>query len=724
MRTNQTWQLDSGDFSQVDESELTTEGYGELHSRFISCKPGVYKAILQYETNVDMDNVWSISAKKPSLDGILSNTCMLYQGENRAETYVWLTESTDTLYVKVKYLQDSQMTVQGMSLQETNLGRRMLLVILCTVFAIWDISLWKKKQAKVCSNETEQRMITFCLAGVAIAASVPLLTFYEIAGADTIYHLLRIEGIKDGLLSGQFPVRIQPNWLQGYGYATGIFYCDTYLYIPALLRIMGFPVGAAYLIYKILVNIGTVALSYYSFSKMFKDKWTGVLGSMLYSLNIYRLLCLYLKDHLGQYTAMMFLPFLAYGIWRLLEEDTKSVAYKRNWIVLTIGATAIVQCHILTCELAVLFCIIIGIIFAKQIFRKQTLCQIGKAILFILGINLWFFIPFLDYMFTQQLNITGEHVYTRTIQGHGSLLPQLLGVFALSGGSDKDVSGGMTGEIPFTIGAALLVVLLYFLYLWIRGDVKTKQLKALGILSIVTLYMATAIFPWDAIQKLGGFGAKLISALQYPTRMLEMAALLLTILGCGCFLIGRKLKGRTDFYVYVGSVLVTTLLVTGMFYSTLLSASNFYKLYDEHAMGNAYLSGKEYLPVGTNEDLLLAGRVITSDGITAQNFAKDALHIKIDCTNETSSEGYVELPLLYYKGYDIINSPAGTEAKLTQGDNNVVRILLPVGFDGILEVDFVSPWYWRVAEVISVLTFIGFAILLYSNIKMRKRKAQ
>ncbi len=47
-------------------------------------------------------------------------------------------------------------------------------------------------------------------------------------GHDLNFHLYRIEGIKDGILSGQFPVRIHPTHNNGYGYITASVYPELF----------------------------------------------------------------------------------------------------------------------------------------------------------------------------------------------------------------------------------------------------------------------------------------------------------------------------------------------------------------------------------------------------------------------------------------------------------------------------------------------------------------
>lgn len=704
---DKTWNMESSAFVSAQQED----GRTAWNSGNISLRPGVYRARLSYATQDDMLNAWSVEADGLSFDGLLANACMLYSGLAETDMYFWLLEDTDSLRIRIVCDESSEVIVRNAAIMETNAGARMLFVIFLTCFVIWDISLYRK----------EKNGAFFGMAVLVLVSSIPLFTGYEIASADLNYHLQRMEGVKDALLAGQFPVRIHPNWLQGYGYATGVFYCDTFLYIPAFLRIMGFPVGAAYLIYKFLVNVGTVVIATESFGRIFRNRLIGLFAAALYTLNIYRLATMYLKDHLGQYTAVMFLPLLALGIWRLLAEDGKSRDYKKIWILLVLSVTGIIQSHVLTCEMAAVFSVLTGIVFIKRVFRRETLLEIGKALLGIVLLNLWFIVPFLDFMTTQKLIITGEQVYTRTIQGYGSLLPQLFGVIAIPGAGDGDVSAGMQGEIPFTIGAGLLIGLFYYGYLCLTGRIRQQDkgaMKSLGIFSAVfsalALFMTTVYFPWDRLQGLGGFMEKGVSALQYPTRIYVIAAVFLS-LTAGSVLLLEKESGRwKNLWLYAGITISTLFLVAGMFFSVLLANASFYKIYEENAFGNSYLSGREYLPLGTDESLLKAGRVVHPDTVSVGNFRKDhaGIEIELECT-EGGGDSYVELPLLYYRGYRAKDMATGELYEVTDGENHVVRVELPDGYRGTLCTSFVSPWYWRAAEAVTVMSWGVFLIYCF-----------
>lgn len=721
---NGIWTVESDGFLAVQQDD----GRLYLESEAFSLRPGVYKALLSYETQEDMINAWEVGADGLSFDGLLANACMLYSGLTETDMYFWLLEETDTLRVRIMCDASGAVTVRNVQVSETNLGARAFLMTCITLFICWDIVWYRREKAKSgmvpgilsAEKEMERRSILFGMIVLIVVSSVPLLTGYEIATADLNGHLQRLEGTKDALLAGQFPVRIHPNWLQGYGYATGVFYCDTFLYIPAFLRMMGFPLGAAYLIYKFLVNVGTVVIACESFGRIFKNRLIGLFAAALYTLNIYRLAVMYLKDHLGQYTAAMFLPMFAYGVWRLLAEEAEEKEYKRIWIILVLSVTGIIQSHILTCEMTAVFSVAVGIVFIRRVFRRGTLLEVGKAFLGILLLNFWFIVPFLDFMTTQKLIITGEQVYTREIQGYGSLLPQMFGIFALSGSGDHDMASGMQGEIPFTLGAGLMIGLFYYGYLCLIGRIRQQEkgaVKTLGIfsavLSVVSLFMASVYFPWNKLQGLGGFVAKGVSAIQYPTRIFVIAALFLALVG-GCILLLEYKSGRKkSLWLYAAGTLITLFLVAGMFFSGLLSESPFYKIYEEESFGNSYLSGREYLPLGTDESLLKAGRVVFPEGISVGGLKKDHAGAELYCENRKDIDGYVELPLLYYRGYQARDMETGENLPVVDGENHVVRVELPAGYSGTTYTSFVSPWYWRVSEVVTLLSWCaGFVYCL------------
>lgn len=92
---------------------------------------------------------------------------------------------------------------------------------------------------------------------------------------------------------------------------------------------------------------------------------------------------------------------------------------------------------------------------------------------------------------------------------------------------------------------------------------------------------------------------------------------------------------------------------------------------------------------------------------------QDTLQTTITVVN-TGADGYAEIPVLYYKGYQAKDEATGELLPVVGGDNNVVRIEIPAGYKGTLYITFHSPWYWRAAEAISAVTIL---FVLYSIVK-------
>lgn len=125
----------------------------------------------------------------------------------------------------------SGVTVSKNGMLYNELGFLTLLLIFAMLYILY-VRFLKK------GSRDDNAVIMLVLLG-AVFASYPLFSGTIGFGHDLNFHLYRIEGIKDGILSGQFPVRIHPTHNNGYGYITASVYPELFLYFPAVLRIFG-----------------------------------------------------------------------------------------------------------------------------------------------------------------------------------------------------------------------------------------------------------------------------------------------------------------------------------------------------------------------------------------------------------------------------------------------------------------------------------------------------
>lgn len=700
----------------------------QIESGALAFAPGVYRAHIVYEAKTDDKNKLAVTFGDYPYKGVLSNEIALYAGDTEAESVFWVT--ADVKDVQIKAINGEEkpedFQLKELTVYHTNMGSRLfvffvlllsLLINGCLIFYRYDRRVGVSVRSK----------LVFCiLAGTVVISSVPLLADYVLSGHDVGYHLLRIEGLWKGWLAGYFPVRIQPDWMRGHGYATAVFYGDTFLTVPALLRLLGFPVVSAYKAYVFLINTATVLISYFSFKGIFRGRRAALLGSMLYSLNAYRLYDLYVSATVGEYTAMTFLPLLCYGFYKIYTEDVRGRKYGRYWVPIALGLSGIIQCHVLSCEMTAAFIVALCLILWKKTFRRETFWVLSKAVLFTLLLNAWFLIPFLDYMLTEDFYV--KHAFGRMIQTWGLYPAHLARVFYDAGNSVMLDLNGMVATGAYSLGAALTAGYFFYIYLhsirefWAEGAERRLGRLAFGIGTAAVL-MSLVIFPWDSLQKANGILNSLISALQFPNRLLSIAAIAFTLLTCVTAREIWRRKNRLRCGVFL--TVVAGLCLAGSLYQVdaMLYQHPLYRIYTGESMGNTYVGGAEYLPAGTAQYSVFYDKGTPGPGVTIEAFEKDRyeLHTEAVCLNEAGQESFVELPVFAYKGYQAWDADSGELLAVSSGNNENVRVSLPEGYHGRVVLDFVSPWYWRAAEAVTAVSVLG--LLLWKALDRKKRRA-
>ena len=688
----------------------------------IHLKPGVYLVDLEYETDTDLGAYCTVIDGTVFTGGLLTNFEHFYSGLGKTNYAFWLFEGTENLQVAVSYGGDGSLSTGRLTILETNRLWTMLMTIVLflwiSVVALIVFYYYDKKY----SVAKEKKHVFFCLTVISLIASVPYLCGYNISGADLTYHLLRIEGVKDGLLGGQFPVRLEPRWLYDHGYANAIFYCNTFLYLPAILRILGFTVTASYNIYCIVLNVATVWIAYYCFGRMFADRNIGILCSALYTLSIFRIYKLVFATATGEGSAFVFLPLVIYGLYRIFTENPEDEKYKTAWIPVTAGFAGLIQTHVLTCEITAFVTILYCLVYIRKVFRLRTFWELAKGALAAALLSIWFLVPFLDYYLTQNLHI--KHVSARTIQNAGLDLAHLLFHFWMAGEHTPSDGFGLNHSHPVGIGLVLMTGLCLFLILWFSGvfrkqrDSSLNFIKVTALLGVLLSFMSLNVFPWDRIQSLNSIIASLVSSLQFPNRVLGWGTTCLVVVFGYCLsYLGKQNKGFCWGMAALAVIGVTT---SGMYLLDFVNSDqNYYELYNQESMGFGYISGGEYVIEGTDDSMLTFSAPVAGHGVEISDYKKISLGGELNCKNKTDIDSYVELPLLLYKGYRAVDTETSQQLQLSAGDNHLVRVVIPANYSGSLRVSFVSPFYWRLAEWITLVTAV--LLIVYRWRCRRKR---
>lgn len=688
----------------------------------ISLPGGVYRIRLKYITDVDNMNLCTVSGEKGKEKYVCMNDSVLFSGLDCTDFTMWVKRDSDVT-VHVEY-SGGILAVLHLTIEETNAGNRIILFGLFCLFTVVNGFYLYWQYDRNYHISAKSKTVTFALGLIILISSMPLMMDYVLDGGDLVYHLMRVEGIRDGIASGQFPIRISPEWQQGYGYASPIFYGETVLYLAGMLRLLGFTVTSSYRIFMFMITVFTVLISYYCFKKIFHEAYIGVLCSMMYTMSIYRIYKTYLCGSWGECFGILFLPVIAYGFWRVFTQDIHEENYKRSWIPLTVGFSMLIQSHLLTCEMVGFFTIILCMVLWKKVFRRETFTVLAKTVLYSILLSAWFLVPFADYMITGDFVI--KHVSARTIQFRGLYLAHLFFTFFRNGENVFFDQNGMADSAPMGVGPAPLAALLVLGYLWFNGRTKgwKKEERGLGKIAVffsaLAMLMSLEIFPWDRIQFLNGATATLVSSIQFPNRFLSIANVCLTLAAGAAARHMWEYRDKKSFGIYFTGIAFLLSVSSLHLSDNMLDTGSNLRIYNSEGMGTGYISGAEYLPYGADPDRFVYREPVYAEGISVYGYEKGALGAEAYIENQSGQDGAVRFPLLFYKGYQAYDVDSGKELKCYAGVNSEVTVDIPTEFAGDVKVGFRSPWYWRVGELVTVLTLLALGTACWKKGKGAK----
>ena len=584
------------------------------------------------------------------------------------------------------------------------------IVVLATAFASMFIL---RRKAEMERREYGSVAALFCCALAAVISTAPLARQVLPYGHDVSFHLTRIDGIADGLRSGQFPVRLNPTFLGGYGYADPTMYPATFLYFPAALRLLGVSTIVTYQLFILAINSLTAGLSYSCFKRLLRRRDLAVFASVAYTLCLYRLICVFTRGAIGELIAMAFLPAVLLGMYEVFFGDTRRGS---RWLV--VGFIGLVNCHVLSLEIAAVFCAIFLLFNLGRIAEPKRLRALAGSAAVVVLLSLWIIVPMLDLMHGDMY----ATAYKRDIADDAAYPFELFATFVNSNGLSGARNEAHT-KMPLTVGGILAIGALLFLFLRFfkqSDEAEDVRLVAVGTgslkLSIAALFITSTLFPWTAVSKIPYLG-DFLSAVQFPWRYLGVASIMLvTVLAVAvarlCDITGHR---RLMLFLCAAVVASSCAPYLDGYMQNPLQGTILPR--KSTPLSTFYIGGQEYMHMGTSVTLLETREsAIVAGGASIDSITKRYLHVGFSYS-DAAGGAYAELPLYYYNGYRATDGD-GNNLTVSAGENGVVHVGLPDGF-GDVSVLYRPPASYRVAEGISLLVALGITTML---IRSRRRK--
>ncbi len=693
--------------SEIEEdTESDSDEFVWLQGPEIALGRGTYSVKVDYEC--DEDQACQAYANSPDgayLEAGQKN--ILSKNQTGVQFDFTLKEEISNFQVLVMYNGAGKFKVNNIEIYHTSAGLQRMLTIVILLILCLNLCFYFRKYIR------EHKLLILKLCGMILLVSCPLLVKGINVGHDLTFHLMRIEGLAEELRNGVFPVKLSSLWMDGYGYPVSVFYGDLLLYIVAVLRIIGFTVITAYKSYVLLINAGTVIIAYVCFKKVFKDSDAALLTAFAYTTAGYRIVNIYVRAAVGEYSAMMFFPVVALAVYQFYTLDAKEwKAYQRYALVLALGMTGVIGSHILSVEVVFFTLAVLCIVLWKSTLKKYVFRGYLLAVIETIVLNMYFIVPFLDYYRNADVHAGRAVDYIKTIQWYGAYIGQYFSFFKNMFGSGAI---DPTERLSLTPGLPLMAVLMIAAVIWVKGKA-TKETKLYFCFSVFLLFLASNSFPWNHLT-LNCRLINLIAQVQFPWRYLGIASVFLTLLlGNIWGLVKKEESCRKGFYVLtVGSCFIMML-----FYISNYSDEAWMIYYYDTAEISTYSQhGGEYLRIEA-EPGDFSGEIVHRNMQKVQLLSREGTHMELYCES-SESEGIVELPMLNYKGYRVTDE-YGKRYEITDSKNALIQFTLPAGFSGEVMIDFVEPWYWRLAEAVSLIAVIMIAadnMLRYRSLRVK-----
>ncbi len=567
----------------------------------------------------------------------------------------------------------------------------------------------------------KQKIALLLLAFILFYSSIPLFAKGCYDTRDMAFHLKRIGSLAEGM-SWSFPVRYQPNAANGFGYVEHIFYPNLFLYFPAFLYMLDVPLYLCYKIYLFAMNAATCGVAYWSFKRIFSSEMTGILGTGIYSLAIYRIFNLYGLNAAGEVSAKIFFPLLCYGLWKISRWD-KAPRRFTEYLPLIISGAGIVCSHVLTWELLFVFLSLFFLLNWRIYLRKDTLLALGVCGAIVFLCCAFFLLPFLDAL-SMDMAINEFKERECIIKYAISISTAFRTAF-----EDKD-SARTVGNV-FLIGAVMFLACHINRKKWslqkTQGFLMTRRVMILGVLAF---WMCTDMFPWNYIPYISKRLSWILSIVQFPWRYLSIVMILMTLVTCyAANVLSEKLTRSLPKWtgkavlagISVGLIGISILEISDYMGNYVLNSDIVRPSYMNHEI-NYTLGLRDYVPEDVHSgDFETNEFICSADSVTVSGFHMENGE-KYCYIKNMAGEAYIDLPIFCYEQMRVDDVESGQAMKTCKGVKGRLRVNVPEKYEGEIKIYFKTPFLWHIAEAVSLLSWLACGAVIYRERKIFKVK--
>lgn len=546
-------------------------------------------------------------------------------------------------------------------------------------------------------NKLFKDKIAFFLTLHMIAVCIYIVVVRPCNMHDVSYWLYRIGALADemsikGLLHA-LPPRILSVTFNGYGYGAPLFYCDVFLWVPAVLVLLGMSEMTSFVLLCAVIWGARAAVAAFSANivlKQFpqvKNRYQlSVLFAFAYSCFPYMVEVLLVRGAIGESIAGIFLPLTAAMLFTIAHAAHRN---PKHVILLALSLSGIVCSHAISIVI-VAGCVVIYLLANWRLFWRETwrFLELLKAGMLSAGLSAFWLFPFIEQYFTLILPEMEGWAWRHNIV---SFLDWFICV------------EGRQVWYPSTFGIPLVAWTL--LYIIQRKNHTNRQICKLLLISWLLCIFMTSRTTMKAVEAFMGF-------MQFSWRLLSIVALLLSIVIV--WIVSLSTKKKWIFGIVCTAYAACFVLSDSAWFreALLLDTGPVYGINNADGL---------YIPQGGALNVSDVRGELVDTNLCELVFEWERVpgaQLWLKYSNNTGN-AVVQLPLYYYKGYEAYDLANQSRLNIEKGDVGLIWVHLDPYQSGEVVVSYAGTDIQKGSNALSLLTWMLLAYILRKYLKAR-----
>ena len=543
-----------------------------------------------------------------------------------------------------------------------------------------------KSNNKIYENRKQILFLLIFSLGLCAILFLPYTVRYH----DIYFHLARLESLVTAIHNGDFFPRIFPYFYDNFGYAVSLFYSDFFLYIPAVLCLLGVDILLSYKIYNFIV-IAAISLSaYYCAEKLTEDKQAALVTSIFYTASSYLAVDVFVRGALGETQAFVFLPFCILGMYNAVYGNSKDRA------PLIIGFSGLVLSHNLSLMLiSVLFAVFLLLNITKLVKEPKRILEIAKSSISVVLLTAFFLFPMAEQLLKEEFFST----FHARIWNPGKAAIRIRNLF---------IGANLTEDPVFTpsLGITMLIAFIICAVMLLRKPKNNldKFMSCMTLGSFACVFASTSLFPWYPLDPY-------LNIIQFPSRFFTFVTLFLSF-GVGIWW-SEKISHKTDKFKNILLVLISVIC----FAQFQITTYEGWKIAKDEGrtmtdMSTVILWDENYLNGNNNRELWRdrENYIDTARGVSRPidiTLNRDYYERHIEYSGN-SVDNSIEVAAVYFLGYRATDDLTGENLDVYPSDNGWLEIDIGNSESGQITVDYYGTFIQHISPYISLIFIIGF----------------